>query len=115
MIKGVVNAQHEAVVPLRVRGPAGLELDVDAVVDSGFTGSLTLPVAMIAALGLDRQSGGGAVMADGTVRHFDIYSAELEWDGGWRQVLVSAVGDEALMGMRLLAAHRVADCRGPRR
>lgn len=32
MIRGVVNARREAVVPLRVRGPSAVELDVDAVV-----------------------------------------------------------------------------------
>ena len=43
MIAGVVNARHEAVVRLRVRGPAGPELDVDTVIDSGFTASYDAP------------------------------------------------------------------------
>jgi predicted aspartyl protease len=72
MIRGVVNARHEAIVRLRVRGPGGTELDVDAVVDTGFSAPLTLPAATVAALGLARQSGGQAVLADGTVRQFDI-------------------------------------------
>jgi predicted aspartyl protease len=82
-------------------------VDVDAVVDSGFTASLALPVTTVVALGLARQSGGGAVLADGSVRLFDIYAAEVAWDGGWRPVLVSAVGAEALLGMRLLAGHEL--------
>lgn len=84
MIRGVVNARREAVVHLRVRGPGGTELDVEAVVDSGFTAALTLPAAGVAALGLTRQSGGGAVLADGSIRQFDIYAAEVAWDGNWR-------------------------------
>ena len=107
MIAGVVNARHEAVVRLRVRGPAGSELDVDTVIDSGFTASMTLPAMIVAALGLTRQSVGGAVLADGSVRQFEIYAAEVEWNGGWRSVLVSAVGVEALVGMRLLAGHEL--------
>lgn len=107
MIRGAVNARREAVVPLRVRGPSGTELAVDAVVDSGFTASLTLPAAVVAALGLARQSGGGAVLADGSARQFDIYAAEVMWDGGWRPVLVSALGDEVLLGMRLLEGHEL--------
>ena len=43
MIRGTVNSRLEAVVRLRVRGPAGVEADVDAVVDTGFTSALTLP------------------------------------------------------------------------
>ena len=30
MIRGAVNARGEAIVPLRVRGPSGVEMDVDA-------------------------------------------------------------------------------------
>jgi clan AA aspartic protease len=107
MIQGVVNARHEAVVRLRVRGPGGVESDADVIVDSGFTASLTLPMAMVTALGLVRQSGGTAVLADGSVRQFDIFAAEVAWGGTWRAVLVSAVGNESLMGMRLLAGHKL--------
>ncbi len=54
MIQGVVNLRNEAIVRLRVRGPGGVEADVDFIVDSGFTSSLTLPTAMVIALGLVR-------------------------------------------------------------
>lgn len=107
MIQGVVNARHEAIVRLRVRGPGGVEADVDVIVDSGFTASLTLSVTQVTALGLARQSGGTAVFADGSVRQFDIFAAEVAWGGTWRAVLVSAVGNESLLGMRLLAGHKL--------
>lgn len=107
MIRGAVNSRWEAIVPLRIRGPGGTEQDVDAVVDSGFTAALTLPAAVVVALGLARQSVGGAVLADGSLRQFDIYAAELAWGGGWRPVLVSVVGNEVLLGMRLLAGHEL--------
>src|SRR5437762_8647821 len=107
MIQGAVNARLEGVVRLRVRGPGGSAIDVDAVVDSGFTGSLMLPAATVAALGLARRSGGRAVLADGSVRQIDLYAGDAAWDGGWRPVLISAVGDEALLGMRLLAGHQL--------
>ncbi|HUY31347.1 MAG TPA: hypothetical protein VMV69_01095 [Pirellulales bacterium] len=107
MIRGVVNARREAIVPLQVRGPGGTALELDAVVDSGFSASLTLPAAAVAALGLARQSAGGATLADGSIRQFDIYAAEVAWGGGWRPVLISAVGDEELLGMGLLAGHEL--------
>ena len=107
MIQGVVNTRHEAVVRPRVRGPGGVEADVDVIVDSGFTASLTLTVTMVTALGLARQSGGTAVLADGSVRQFDIFAAEVAWGGTWRTVLVSAIGNEALLGMHLLAGHKL--------
>lgn len=107
MIRGAVNTRHEAVVRMRVRGPSGIEADLDAIVDSGFTASLTLPVTMTSALGLARQSGGTAVLADGSIRQFDIFAAEVAGGSPWRTVLVSAVGNESLLGMRLLAGHKL--------
>jgi predicted aspartyl protease len=61
----------------------------------------------VATLGLVRPSGGSAVLADGTVRHFDTYGADVEWDGSTRGVVVSAVGTEALVGMGLLIGHEL--------
>lgn len=107
MIRGAVNAQYEAVVRLRLRGPSGTEFDVDAIVDSGFTAFLSLPVATVTALGLIRQSASAAVLADGSVKNFDVYAADIEWDGNSRPVLISAVGNEALMGMRLLTGYEL--------
>jgi clan AA aspartic protease len=107
MIRGVVNARCEAVVGFRVRGPGGGEQDVDAVIDTGFTASLSLPARTVAALALPRMSVSGAVLADGSVRQFDVHAGEVEWDGSWRPVLVSAIGGEALVGMRLLAGYQL--------
>jgi clan AA aspartic protease len=81
---------------------------VDAVVDSGFTASLTLPVIMVTELGLARKSGGTARLADGSVSEFDICAAEVTWGGAWRAVLISCVGKEPLLGMRLMAGHKLA-------
>ena len=109
MIQGVVNPRNEAVVRLRVRGPGGAEADVDAIVDSGFTSSLTLPMAMVTALGLVRQSGGIAVLADGSMRNYDVFAAEVEWGTIWRPVLVSAVGERVVDGHALAGGPQV-DC-----
>jgi clan AA aspartic protease len=107
MIRGSVNARLEGLIRLRVRGPGGPELDVDAIVDSGFTSSLTLPQSALASLGLAPQSGGSIMLGDGSIRSFDVYAAEVEWDGAWRPVLVSGIGSEILVGMRLLAGHEL--------
>ena len=44
MIQGVVNAALEAVIPLTLQGPAGQTREIEAVIDTGFSGSLTLPL-----------------------------------------------------------------------
>ena len=51
MITGAVKSD-EARVRLTVKGQRGRVQEVEAVIDSGFTGALTLPPALIATLGL---------------------------------------------------------------
>ena len=107
MILGRVNARLEAKLQLKVLGPTGAKIDVDAIIDTGFTGSLSMPIAAVAKLGLVKRSGGAALLADGSACNFDAYAAELEWSGTKRSVVVSAVGHEVLAGMVLLAGHKL--------
>jgi clan AA aspartic protease len=106
-VKGEVNRRLEAVIPLQVRGPTGLVAVVAAIADTGFSASMTLPAATVAAIELVRQSSRGATLGDGTVRQFDLFAAEIEWNGSWRQILVHKTGSEVLIGSRLLANHRL--------
>ena len=107
MIRGVVTATHEAVVSLRLRGPNGIEMKVDAVIDTGFDDQLVLPTSIITALGLRLRSTSTAVLADGSVKQFDYFDADVEWLGTWRSILVASVGDHVLMGMQMLAKHEL--------
>lgn len=105
MIEGVVNAGLEAVVTLPVRGPAGPAHEVEAVIDTGFNGYLTLPPTLAAELGLPVVGDGEAVLADGSEAAFDVCGATVLWDGEARYIEVGAVGAGALAGMRLLDGH----------
>ena len=60
MIRGVVTADCETVIRLVVRGPAGQEQEVEAVVDTGFDGWFSLPPALIAQLELEWRPRGRA-------------------------------------------------------
>jgi len=77
------------------------------VIDTGFDDQLILPASMIALLGLTVRSTGVAQLADGSFKTFQIFAASVEWEGAWRPIQVSAVGDEILIGMMLLAKHEV--------
>ena len=101
--RGAVNARLEAILSLRVRGPDGTEQTVEAVIDTGYTGSLTLSAGVVAALKLTRRSGGQAVLADGSTRRFDTFAADVLWGGVWVGVVASVIGDESLLGMSLMA------------
>ena len=105
MIQGVVNATLEAVVPLTVQGPAGQSRDIEAVIDTGFSGSLTLPPPLVAELGLAFDGTGWAFLADGTQARFDVHSVTMLWGDGPRRVYVYAADAAPLVGMQLLHSH----------
>ena len=102
MITGTVNADYEAVIRLFVQGPAGPAHEVDAMIDTGFNGFLTLPPALVTALGLMRRSRGRALLANGSEELFDIYGVTVLWDGQQRYVEADAVETTPLVGMSLL-------------
>lgn len=107
MITGVVNARHEATIRLSVHCANGEEHEVKAILDTGFSGSLTLSPAVIAALGLPWRTRGTVILANGSEDQFDIYAATIRWDGRPRNILVEAADTDALVGMALLTGYHV--------
>jgi clan AA aspartic protease len=102
MIAGTVNSLYELIIRLSVRDSTGQEQEVDAVLDSGFTGSLTLPPSRISSLGLTWRTRSSAILANGNVEELDIYTATIIWDGAPRVILVQAIDNVPLLGMALL-------------
>lgn len=105
MITGAVT-NREAVLRLVVRGETG-NTEVQAVVDTGFDGYLTLPPSLIATLGLRWRMRGRALLADGSESVFDAYEAVVEWDGALRRVVVHAAEATPLVGMGHLYGYRL--------
>ena len=107
MIEGVVNADYEAIVPLRIQGPEGQTRDIEAVVDTGFTGFLTLPLGVVAELGLPFAYAGQAFLANDDEVRFYVHHATVLWDGQPREIEAAATGSTPLVGMLLLDKHNL--------
>jgi len=107
MITGIITVAREAVISLLVRGPNGQEQELEAVIDTGFDGSLTLFPTLIIALGLPWRRRGRALLADGNESVFDIYEATVMWDGRARRVSVDEVDVMPLVGMALLYGYEL--------
>ena len=76
MITGTVNADCEAVILLVVVGPNRQQRTVDGVIDTGFSGDLTLPTEVIALLGLTWLGREPGILADGSTDLFDVLITE---------------------------------------
>ena len=107
MIIGRVNGFYEAVIPIHLQEVGGGIRALEALLDTGFNGTLTLPLELIATLKLPWRTRGNALLANGREEMFDIYAATIIWDGRRRSILVEAVETQPLVGMRLLADYDV--------
>ena len=107
MITGVITPDREAVFHLVVRGPQGQEQRMEAVIDTGFNGFLTLPPTLVAALHLPYHSGALATLGDGSTVALRKYEATLLWEGQERDILVLEAGGGSLAGMSLHYGSRV--------
>ena len=104
MMYGLVNQNCEAMLPVVVKNNTRTEL-VDAVVDTGFSGLLTLPSSTITALGLTWKGRDVATLGDGTSCIFEVYIAEVIWDGQYRTIDINESETVPLVGMRLLRGY----------
>src|SRR5262249_37675822 len=107
MITGTVTADLEATLQLEVLGRTGQSQQVRVVIDTGFSGFLTLTPAVIASLGRPRLGLEQGVLADGSTQLFEVFRAEVIWDGQPRMVEVDAADTQPLLGMTLLAGHEL--------
>ena len=95
MIEGVVNAAYEAVITIRLQGPEGQARDIEAVVDTGYSGFLTLPTALVAELELPFAYIGQAFLANDTEVDFDVHYVTAIWDGQPRDIEADATGQRS--------------------
>ena len=104
MMQGVVNQSCEAILPIVVKNNTTTQL-IDAVIDTGFSGFLTLPPNVIAALDLTWKGRDVATLGDGTSCIFDVYIATVIWDGQYRIIDINESETVSLIGMRLLRGY----------
>jgi clan AA aspartic protease len=100
----VVSDGREAIVSLKVIG-AGSDRDssnIEAAIDTGFTGHLTLPPETVRSLSLPERGFVEVELADGGMTSLSVYEARVLWH--WRPVRVPVYEAEGrpLIGMSLL-------------
>jgi clan AA aspartic protease len=102
MIFGVVNNNCEAIIKVAVGGVDSPKIAIDAVIDTGFTSFLSLPLSIITDLGLPWHYRDIGTLGDGSEVVFEIYKASAIWDGQNKVIDVAASDSDPLVGMSLL-------------
>jgi clan AA aspartic protease len=106
MMQGYVNKNYEDTILVVIRNNAKLK-SINAVIDTGFTGFLSLPNDIITELGLPWSYRDRGTLGDGSEVLFDIYDAVAIWDGKTKEIEVNSAETDPLIGMSMLRGYRL--------
>ena len=101
MMNGYILNQH-IIIRVTIRFPDGSYREVEFFLDSGFSGSMALPLQDVATLLLPQALGTRANLADGSEILLPTYEAAILWHGAQRSLIVLATGYRHLIGTALL-------------
>jgi clan AA aspartic protease len=107
MMQGLVDQNCEAAIRLVVGNTDSQRQVIDTVIDTGFTGFLTLPSSVLLKLDLRAYRREQGTLGDGSTCIFDVYRGVVNWDGEFRRIDINASETTPLVGMSLLYGYRV--------
>ena len=107
MIEGRINHRYEPMITVTVVSSTGESRELEAVVDTGFNGFITLPAELVEELELPFLNSSQAFLADDREVNVQVHQATIAWDGVSRTVRATASGATALVGMQLMTDYRL--------
>ena len=107
MIRGKVIMGVEATIPVVLVDDHGVPWEIDAVIDTGFNSTMTLPHEAIEAIGLRSLRRETARLADSQIVETDVFEGRLLWNGEQVLVEISELEQIPLVGMSLLQNQRL--------
>ena len=105
MIRGIVTKDLDAWIDLAIASDDQPTIGFSAVVDTGFSGFLTLPQTVLDRFHATPLTRVIVTLADGSKTAADLFELTVLWDGQPRTIEVDAAETEPLIGMALLAGH----------
>lgn len=107
MIIGHVNSRREAIIQLAVLGASNQRQGIKAVIDTGYTGFLTLPPVIISTLELTWFMQEEGVLGNGSICMFNVFEASVIWDGQLKPIEINESETDPLVGMGLLEGYEL--------
>ena len=108
MLTGRVNTSLQSWVAIEAIGADGQFRSIEFVLDTGFNGTLTLPLDTIRHLGLPPDGPRDVFLANGDAVTLNGWGGTVIWQGRRSSILVLQSDGEPLLGMRLIHGHRVS-------
>jgi clan AA aspartic protease len=102
MIHGVVSRNREATISLVIVNESRQTKLITAVIDTGYTGFLSLPSEIITELNLSWRGIDRGTLGDGSEVTFEVYAAKVIWDGEYRDIPINEAETDPLIGISLL-------------
>jgi clan AA aspartic protease len=102
MIHGVVSRNREATSSLVIVNESRRTKLITAVIDTGYTGFLSLPSEIITELNLSWTGSDRGTLGDGSEVTFEVYAAKVIWDGEYRDIPINEAETDPLVGISLL-------------
>lgn len=78
-----------------------------AVIDTGFTGGMVLPLFIAVDIGLEKVGGSTVTLADGSILTLPTFLAKIKIGSKTMDVTTLVMGSEILLGIEAMANHRM--------
>ncbi|TAO02143.1 MAG: clan AA aspartic protease [Phormidium sp. SL48-SHIP] len=102
MMRGILSPSCEAMIRFAIGNKNGQLQTLKAVIDTGYTGFLSVPNEIITTLNLPWTGIDRVTLGDGSETTFEVYSGRIIWDGEYRDIPVNESETDPLVGMSLL-------------
>jgi clan AA aspartic protease len=106
-LEGKINELGEAIIQLAVKG-LRTQAKVDAVIDTGFSGDLCLPIQVAIQIGLELCGVEFYELADGSIQRTNVFRAKVEWFEEEKEVeVILTESRSALIGTGMLIGKKL--------
>lgn len=102
MMLGAVDARKLAIIELELLGADGAVIRVNAIIDTGYDGFLTISPDLLSRLGSPYDETRSYELGNGEIVRFAVHDVDVIWDSRVRTVSAIVTEGGELIGMSLL-------------
>lgn len=101
-----IDSENQVRIEVEIRG-LYKTIPYGAILDTGFSGGLLLPLVTAVDVGLEKVGGGNVVLADGTIKTLPIFLCKVKLGNKINDVSTIVMGNDVLIGMELISGYQV--------